>query len=35
VTVTLDPGCGDKLEFAMKRYANAPTARHPWDRSAQ
>jgi hypothetical protein len=34
VTVTLDPGCGDKLEFAMKRYANAPTVRHPWHRSA-
>lgn len=35
VTVTVDPGSGDKLEFAMKRYANAPTARHPWDRSAR
>jgi hypothetical protein len=35
VTLTLEPGCGDKLVFAMKRYANAPTARHPWHRSAR
>jgi hypothetical protein len=34
VTVTLDPGCGNTLEFQMKRYANAPTVRHPSHRSA-
>ncbi len=35
VTLTLEPGCGDKLVFAMKRYANAPTARHPGQRAAR
>jgi hypothetical protein len=34
VTVILDPGCGNTLEFQMKRYANAPTMRHPSHRSA-
>ena len=35
LTVRLDPGCGQKLVLKMKRYANAPTARHPWHRAAQ
>jgi len=33
LTVRLAPGAGAKLEFKMKRYANAPTFAHPWDRS--
>jgi hypothetical protein len=32
LTVQLDPGSGQKLVFEMKRYANAPTVRHPWQR---
>jgi UDP-glucose 6-dehydrogenase len=32
LTVRLDPGCGEKLELTMKRYANAPTVLHPWHR---
>ncbi len=34
LTVRLDPGCGGKLVLDMKRYANAPTVKHPWHRSA-
>ena len=34
LTVRLDPGCGRKLVLEMKRYANAPTVKHPWHRSA-
>jgi hypothetical protein len=32
LTVQLDPGCGRRLVFEMKRYANAPTVKHPWQR---
>jgi len=32
LTVRLDPGSGQRLELVMKRYANAPTVRHPWQR---
>jgi hypothetical protein len=32
LTVQLDPGCGQKLVLEMKRYANAPTVLHPWQR---
>jgi len=32
LTVRLAPGAGDTLVLAMKRYANVPTARHPWQR---
>jgi hypothetical protein len=31
ITVRLEPGSGDRLTLGMKRYANQPTARHPWD----
>jgi hypothetical protein len=31
-TVRLAPGAGAKLTLAMKRYANPPTAKFPWDR---
>jgi len=31
-TVQLAPGAGAKLTLAMKRYANPPTAKFPWDR---
>ncbi len=34
LTVQLDPGCGQKLVLEMKRYANAPTVLHPWQRPA-
>jgi len=30
--VRLDPGSGQRLALTMKRYANAPTAMHPWHR---
>ncbi len=30
--VKLAPGCGARLEIGMKRYANRPTLRFPWDR---
>jgi hypothetical protein len=33
VTIELEPGCGATLELQMKRYANAPTVKHPWQRS--
>jgi hypothetical protein len=32
--VQLDPGCGQKLVLEMKRYVNAPTVLHPWQRKA-
>jgi hypothetical protein len=32
LTVRLDPGSGQRLALTMKRYANAPTAMHPWHR---
>jgi hypothetical protein len=31
ITVRLEPGSGDRLEFGMTRYAHPPTARQPWD----
>jgi hypothetical protein len=31
-TVRLAPGAGTKLTLAMKRHANPPTAKFPWDR---
>jgi hypothetical protein len=31
-TVRLAPGAGDTMTITMKRYANQPTARFPWDR---
>ncbi len=30
VTVRLEPGCGARLVFRMKRYANQPTLAQPW-----
>ena len=32
LTVRLEPGCGATLVLAMRRYASAPTVRHPWHR---
>jgi hypothetical protein len=32
VTVQLGPGAGQTLRLAMRRYANTPTAMHPWQR---
>jgi len=32
LTVQLDSGAGQTLVLAMKRYANPPTALHPWQR---
>ncbi|MCY4586201.1 MAG: hypothetical protein OXB98_09220 [Bryobacterales bacterium] len=32
VTVRLEPGAGDRLEFKMQRYVNQPTLAQPWDR---
>lgn len=29
----LEPGCGARLTLQMKRYANTPTLRFPWDRT--
>ena len=29
-SVRLEPRCGGTLVLSMRRYANAPTARHPW-----
>jgi hypothetical protein len=31
VTLRLAPGSGARLQFAMKRYAQAPTFAFPWD----
>jgi hypothetical protein len=33
VHVRLEPGCGARIEFAMRRYANQPTLAPPWDAS--
>jgi hypothetical protein len=30
--IRLAPGCGTRLTLTMKRYANQPTLRWPWDR---
>ena len=35
LTVELDPGSGQTLVLEMKRYANRPTALHPWQRQAR
>ena len=32
-SVMLAPGSGAKLTLTMKRYANAPTVKFPWDRN--
>lgn len=32
LTVKLGPGCGARLVLDMKRYANPPTVKHPWQR---
>jgi hypothetical protein len=32
LTVRLGPGCGQRLVLEMRRYANRPTALHPWHR---
>jgi len=32
LTVQLAPASGARLELGMKRYANAPTVKHPWQR---
>jgi hypothetical protein len=32
VNVRLEPGCGARVEFRMKRYTNQPTLAQPWDR---
>jgi hypothetical protein len=32
VTVRLEPGCGGRVVFGMRRYANQPTLALPWDR---
>ena len=32
LTVRINPGCGARLALEMKRYANAPTVKHPWQR---
>jgi hypothetical protein len=32
LTVRLDPGCGARLVLQMKRYANPPTVKQPWQR---
>lgn len=33
LSVQIAPGAGAKLTLEMKRYANAPTVRHPWQRN--
>ena len=30
--VRLAPGGGGRITIKMKRYANQPTLKHPWDR---
>jgi hypothetical protein len=35
LTVRLEPGSGQTLILRMQRYANRPTALHPWHRAAQ
>jgi hypothetical protein len=32
VSIRLAPGAGDRISFAVKRYANAPTLSLPWSR---
>jgi hypothetical protein len=32
LSVQLGPGCGEAIVFEMKRYANVPTIKHPWQR---
>jgi hypothetical protein len=32
LTLRVDPGCGQRLVLQMRRYANRPTALHPWHR---
>ena len=32
LSVQLAPGCGATLTLEMKRYANVPTVKHPWQR---
>ena len=32
LTVKLEPGCGARLTFQVKRHANAPTLAFPWNR---
>ena len=31
ITVRLEPGSGDQFTLGMKRYANQPTAKQPWE----
>lgn len=31
-TVTLEPGCGNRLRVSMDRYANRPSFKFPWER---
>ncbi|MFB3829368.1 MAG: hypothetical protein ACE15B_21545 [Bryobacteraceae bacterium] len=31
-TATLAPGCGERLQIRMRRYAHQPDARFPWER---
>jgi hypothetical protein len=35
LTVRLEPGSGEKLVLTMRRYANTPTARHPWQQAGR
>ena len=32
ITARLEPGCGARMVFTMKRYANQPTLAQPWNR---
>ena len=32
LTVHLAPGAGEQVRLTMRRYANPPTALHPWQR---
>jgi hypothetical protein len=32
VIIRLDPGCGQQFSIGMKRHANRPTLKFPWDR---
>ena len=31
-TIHLEPGCGQRINLQMKRFANPPTLQHPWHR---
>jgi hypothetical protein len=33
LSVRLEPGCGQTLVLAMRRYVNTPTVLHPWHRA--